>query len=89
MILRNLFQGFLIMLTGTEAFLRCVEGVFLYNEVFELDVFKRCFRFCFEYVSPMFFTFLKVKVNMQQAQASINKFCHLQKKISSLHPMRK
>lgn len=65
------------MLTGTTAFLHYPGAGFLYNEAFELEVFKRCFRFCFEYVSAMFFTLLKVKMKMQQVQASINKFCHL------------
>lgn len=68
------------MLTGTAAFLHSLEAVLFYNEAFELDVFKRCFRFYFEYMSVMFFTILKVKMKTQQVQASINKFCHLQKK---------
>lgn len=77
------------MLTGTAAFLHPPEAVSFYNEAFELGVFKQCFRFYFEYMSVMFFTILKVKMKIQQVQASINKFCHLQKKISSLYPMRK
>lgn len=68
------------MLTGAAAFLHSPEAVLFYNEAFELDAFKRCFRFYFEYMSVLFFTILKVKMKTQQVQASINKFCHLQKK---------
>lgn len=56
MILGSLF---LIIVTATAAFSPSPEPVCLYNEVFELDAFKKCSRFYFESMTTVSSTILK------------------------------